>query len=99
MAVEELPELVTVVLLARVLAVFLYWLATPRRKREDRVRDFGTAFSVFIAGWVAAEILAIALPSEWSGASDVLHLGVALGFAIWINVRWRWSLRLARVSP
>ena len=99
MAVEELPELVTVVLLACVLAVFLYWLATPRQKREDRVRDFGTAFSVFIAGWVAAEILAIALPSEWSGASDVLHLGVALGFAIWINVRWRWSLRLARVSP
>ena len=99
MAVEELPELVTVVLLACVLAVFLYWLATPRRKREDRVRDFGTAFSVFIAGWVAAEILAIALPSEWSGASDVLHLGVALGFAIWINVRWRWSLRLARVGP
>ena len=99
MAVEELPELVTVVLLACVLAVFLYWLAPPRRKREDRVRDFGTAFSVFIAGWVAAEILAIALPSEWSGASDVLHLGVALGFAIWINVRWRWSLRLARVSP
>ena len=99
MAVEELPEIVTVVLLACVLGVFLYWLATPRRKREDRVRDFGTAFSVFIAGWVAAEILAIALPSEWSGASDVLHLGVALGFAIWINVRWRWSLRLARVSP
>ena len=99
MAAEEVPELVTVVLLACVLAVFLYWLATPRRKREDRVRDFGTAFSVFIAGWVAAEILAIALPSEWSGASDVLHLGVALGFAIWINVRWRWSLRLARVSP
>ncbi|OGS50284.1 MAG: hypothetical protein A3K65_05810 [Euryarchaeota archaeon RBG_16_68_12] len=99
MAVEELPELVTVVLLACVLGVFLYWLATPRRKREDRVRDFGTAFSVFIAGWVAAEILAIALPPEWSGASDVLHLGVALGFAIWINVRWRWSLRLARVSP
>jgi len=98
-AVEELPEIVTVVLLACVLGVFLYWLATPRRTREDRVRDFGTAFSVFIAGWVAAEILAIALPSEWSGASDILHLGVALGFAIWINVRWRWSLRLARVSP
>ncbi len=99
MAVEELPELVTVVLLACVLAVFLYWLATPRRKREDRVLDFGTAFSVFIAGWVAAEILAITLPPEWSRASDVLHLGVAFGFAVWINVRWRWSLRAARVGP
>ncbi len=99
MAVDELPELATVVLLACVLGVFLYSLATPRRKRKDRVVDFGTAFSVFITGWVAAEILAIALPSEWSGASDALHLGVALGFAIWINVRWRWSLRLARVGP
>ncbi len=76
MAAEEVPELVTVVLLACVLAVFLYWLATPRRKREDRVLDFGTGFSVFIAAWVAAEILAIALPSEWSGASDAFHLGV-----------------------
>jgi hypothetical protein len=98
-AAEEVPELVTVVLLACVLAVFLYWLATPRRKREDRVLDFGTGFSVFIAAWVAAEILAIALPSEWSGAGDAFHLGVALGFAVWINVRWRWALRLARVSP
>ncbi|HYU07464.1 MAG TPA: hypothetical protein VEM77_09840 [Thermoplasmata archaeon] len=99
MAVEELPEIVTVVLLACVLAVFLYRLATPRRKRQDRVLDFGTAFSVFIGGWVATEILAISLPSDWSGVSDVLHLVVAVGLAVWINVRWRWSLRLAQVSP
>jgi len=98
-AVEEVPELVTVVLLACVLAVFVYWLATPRRKREDRILDFGTGFSVFIAGWVAAEILTIALPSEWSGASDAFHLTVALGFAVWINARWQWALRRARVSP
>ncbi len=99
MAVEEVPELVTVVLLACVLAVFLYWLATPWRKGEDRVLDFGTGFSVFIAGWVASEILTIALPSEWSGAGDAFHLTVALGFAVWITARWRWALRRARVSP
>jgi len=98
-AVEEVPELVTVVLLACVLAVFLYWLATPRRKREDHVLDFGIGFSMFIAGWVAAEILTIAIPSEWSVARDAFHLAVAFGFAVWMNARWRWALRLARVSP
>lgn len=97
--VEEVPEVVTVVLLAGVLAVFVYWLATPRRKGEDGILDFGAVFSVFIAGWVAAEILTIAIPSEWTGPGDALHLAVAFGFAVWMNARWRWALRLARVRP
>lgn len=99
MAIEATLELATVIILACVVAVFLYSLATPRRRREDRVLDFGTAFSIFIVGWVATEILEIALPAEWSGAADALHLGVAVGFSVWIIVRWRWALRLARVSP
>jgi len=48
---------------------------------------------------VTTELLALTLPEEWSVASDALHLTVALGFAIWINVRWRWALRVARGSP
>jgi len=96
---EEILEVITLVSLACVLAVFVSRLATSRRRKEGRVLDFGTAFSVFIAGWVTTELLAITLPKEWSGASDALHLAVALGFAIWINVRWRWALRLARGSP
>ena len=99
MVLEEILEVITLVSLACVLAVFVSRLATPRRMKEGRVLDFGTAFSVFIAGWVTTELLAITLPKEWSGASDALHLAVALGFAIWINVRWRWALRLARGSP
>ena len=99
MLLEEILEVTILVSLACVLAVFVSRLATPRRMKEGRVLDFGTAFSVFIAGWVTSELLAITLPKEWSGASDALHLAVALGFAIWINVRWRWALRLARGSP
>ncbi len=99
MVLEEILEVITLVSLACVLAVFVSRLATPRRRKEGRVLDFGTAFSVFIAGWVTTELLAITLPEEWSVASDALHLTVALGFAIWINVRWRWALRVARGSP
>ncbi len=99
MVLEDILEAITIVSLACVLALFLYRLATPARRKGGRVLDFGTVFSAFIAGWVATELLAIALPKEWSGASEVLHLAVALGFATWINVRWRWALRLARVSP
>jgi len=90
---------ITLVSLAGVLAVFVSRLAMPRRRGEGRVLDFGTAFSVFIAGWVTTELMALTLPKEWSVASDALHLPVALGFAFWINVRWRWALRLARGSP
>jgi hypothetical protein len=96
---EEILEVITLVALACVLAVFVSRLATSGRRKEGRVLDFGTAFSIFIAGWVTAELLALTLPKEWSAASDALHLAVALGFAIWIIVRWRWALRLARGSP
>lgn len=99
MVLEDVLEAITLVSLASVLAMFLFRLATPRRKKEGRVLDFGIVFSVFIAGWVTTELLAIALPKEWSVASEALHLAVAVTFAIWINVRWRWALRLARVSP
>ena len=99
MLLEEILEVTILVSLACVLAVFVSRLATPRRRKEGRVLDFGTAFSVFIAGWVTSELLAITLPKEWSVASDAFHLALALGFAIWINVRWRWALRLARGSP
>lgn len=99
MVLEEVLELITLVSLACVLAVFVARLATPGRRREGRVLDFGTAFSVFIAGWVTTELLALTLPKEWSVATDALHLAVAVGFATWINVRWRWALRLARGSP
>lgn len=99
MVLEDVLEIITIVSLAAVLAVFLFRLATPRRRREGRVLDFGTVFSVFIAGWVTTELLAIALPEGWSGASEALHLAIALLFATWINIRWRWALRLARVSP
>ena len=98
MVLEDVLEAITLASLAAVLAVFVFRLGTWRRRKEGRVLDFGIVFSVFIAGWVATEILAIALPKEWSGASDALHLTVALGLAIWINVRWRWALRLARVG-
>ena len=99
MVLEEVLELITLVSLACVLAIFVSRLATPRRRREGRVLDFGTVFSIFIAGWVTTELLALTLPKEWTVASDALHLTVALGFAIWINIRWRWALRLARGSP
>jgi len=96
---EEILEVITLVALACVLAIFVSRLATHRREKEGRVLDFGAAFSIFIAGWVTTEILALTLPKEWSVARDALHLVVVLGFAIWINVRWRWALRLARGSP
>ncbi len=99
MVLEEILEVVTLISLACVLAVFVSRLAVSRRKKEGRALDFGTVFSVFIAGWVTTELLAIVLPDEWSATRDALHLAVALGFATWMNVRWRWALRLARVSP
>lgn len=99
MVLEEILEMIILVSLACVLAIFVSRLATPRRRKEGRVLDFGTAFSVFIAGWVTTELLALTLPKEWSAASDAIHLAVAVGFAIWINFRWRWALRLARGSP
>jgi len=95
-ALEDVLEIVTLVALACVLAVFVSRLLPSRRRDEGRVLDFGTVFSIFIAGWVATEILALVLPPDWSPARDALHLAVALGFAIWMNVRWRWALRLAR---
>ncbi len=99
MVLEEVLEAITLVSLACVLAIFAVRLAAPGRRKPGRVRDFGTAFSIFIAGWVTAELLALTLPREWSAASDAFHLAVALGFATWINLRWRWALRLARGSP
>lgn len=98
MLLDDILELVTVVSLAVVLAIFLTHLAMPSRRRAETVLDFGTGFSIFIAGWVATELLAIALPIDGSWVSEALHLGVALSFAAWMIIRWRWALRRARVS-
>ncbi len=36
------------------------------------------------------------VPPAGAEASDGIHFAVLLGFAVWLNVRWGWSLRHAR---
>jgi len=92
-------EAVTVASLAASLAIFLAQATGGRTKRKEEAADFGTVFSAFLAGWMATELLEALAPASWSEAVTVLHLAVLASFAVWMNVRWRWSLRRARENP
>lgn len=64
--------------------------------RGSRIRgDFALLFSAFMAGWLAAEILAVLAPPASDLVVEGLHFGVILLFAVFLGLRWRWAFRRA----
>ena len=96
MALLTLLRAVTVASLAVSLGVFLVRLTRRARGVGTWTADFGFAFSAFVAGWIATELLDIASPQAWGGGDEVLHFAHVYLFATWMNSRWRWALREAR---
>ncbi len=99
MTVNVALQSVTIASLAATLAIFLLRLAGPRRGRRGDAMDFGAAFSAFVAGWMATELLEAVAPASWTEVNDVLHFAVLALFGVWMIARWRWALRRARVEP
>ncbi len=96
MVADVVLESVSIASLAATLAIFLLQVVPRERNRPGGSLDFGIAFSAFVAGWMITELLEAVAPSDWSGAVEILHFAVLASFAVWMNARWRWSLRRAR---
>lgn len=93
--ISDVLSAAVVVLLAASLAIFLLRLGlTVGRKREMAI-EFGTGFSIFLVLWMGSELLPFFLPDALAEAEEILHFAVMAGFAIWVNLRWRWALRAA----
>ncbi|MCJ2531401.1 MAG: hypothetical protein LN413_03670 [Candidatus Thermoplasmatota archaeon] len=87
---------VVVVLLATSLVVFLVRLTlTVGRGRRTPV-EFGVGFAAFIALWMGSELLSVFIPGAFAEAEAIIHFSVMAGFAVWMNLRWRWALRAAQ---
>lgn len=99
LAVNVVLHSVAIASLAATLAIFLLRLAGLGRGHRGEAVDFGAAFSVFVSGWMATELLEVAAPASWTEVNEALHLAVLALFAVWMNARWRWALRRARVAP
>lgn len=95
MVLESVLRGIIIASLAVVLFLFLFRLATRGQRPTGEVTDFGAAFSAFVAGWIATELLSIVSPQSLAGAIDILHLLVIGLFAAWIIARWRWALKQA----
>ncbi|MFQ5909071.1 MAG: hypothetical protein ACE5JE_09680 [Thermoplasmata archaeon] len=95
MAIEVALRSLVVVFLAISLGIFVFRLAADVGRGRRLSGDFGLAFSAFITAWMTTELIAIFAPETWMGADQILHFAVLLGFAAWMNVRWRWALRRA----
>lgn len=96
MVLVALLRAVTVACLALSLGLFVTRLARRIRARGTGTADFGVAFSAFLAGWIATELLDIASPQAWGGGDEILHFGLLFLFAVWMIGRWRWALRMAQ---
>ncbi|HII40076.1 MAG TPA: hypothetical protein HA326_02545 [Thermoplasmata archaeon] len=96
MSLDPVFEAAMLASLGASLVIFLALTARGPAKRAAGVVDFGTAFSLFLAGWMATELLEALAPAAWSEAVGVLHLAVLATLAAWMNLRWRWSLRRAQ---
>ncbi len=96
MGAEVVLQSITVTSLAATLAIFLLQAVPQKRNRQGGSVDFGIVFSAFVAGWMVTELLEVVAPSDWSVAVEILHFAVLASFAVWMNARWRWSLRRAR---
>lgn len=83
-------------LLALSLAIFLLRKGRGEVRGRESALGFGIGFSAFLSAWILTELLGMLAPSAGAEASDSVHFAVLLGFAVWLNVRWGWSLRHAR---
>ncbi len=57
--------------------------------------DFTFLFSAFMAGWLAAEVVAAVVPPSNGLPAEALHFAVVLLFALVLALRWRWAIRMA----
>ncbi|MEE9236818.1 MAG: hypothetical protein V3U52_03410 [Thermoplasmata archaeon] len=99
MPLDMVLRTLVVAFLAVALGIFIFRLSRDVKGRKRLGRDFGLAFSAFITAWIATELIAIFAPEAWLDTDDVLHLGILIGFAAWINIRLRQSLRRAVEGP
>jgi hypothetical protein len=83
-------------LLALSLAIFLLREGRGEVRGREIALGFGIGFSAFLSAWILTELLGMLAPPSGAEASDGVHFAVLLGFAVWLNVRWGWSLRHAR---
>lgn len=96
MVLEPVLQTVVLVLLASSLAIFLLRMRRGQVRGRERALGFGIGFSALLSAWILTELIGMLAPPAWAEVSVGVHFGVLLGFAVWLNVRWRWSLRHAR---
>ncbi len=96
MVLEPVLQTVVIALLALSLAIFLLRMRRGQVRGRVRALGFGIGFSALLSAWILTELLGMLTPPAGAEVSEGVHFGVLLGFAVWLNVRWGWSLRHAR---
>ncbi len=96
MVLEPVLQTVVLAFLALSLAIFLLRMRRDQVRGRERAMGFGIGFSAFLSAWILTELLGMLAPPAWAEVSVGVHFAVLLGFAVWLNVRWGWSLRHAR---
>lgn len=96
--ITEILSATVVLLLAASLAIFVLRLALTVGQKRKMAIEFGTGFSIFLVLWMGSELLPFFLPNALAEVEEILHFAVMAGFAVWMNLRWRWALRAAEES-
>ncbi|MEE9593146.1 MAG: hypothetical protein V3W28_06175 [Thermoplasmata archaeon] len=95
-AVSDVLTATVVVLLATSLVIFLARLVLTVGRRRRTTIEFGVGFSIFLVLWMGSELLPFFVPNAVVEVEEIIHFSVMAGFAVWMNLRWRWALRAAQ---
>lgn len=95
-AVDWWLEAVVLGATASALALFLVGTVSRRQPAPESETDFGVVFGAFLAAWLATEVFEVVAPPEISEAGAVAHFLLLATVAVWLNARFRATLRRAR---
>lgn len=95
-AVTDVLAATVVVLLATSIVIFLARLVLTVGRRRRATIEFGVGFSIFLVLWMGSEMLSVLAPSAFGEVEEIIHFSVMAGFAVWMNLRWRWALGAAQ---
>lgn len=93
--ISDLLVAAVILILAASFVIFLLGLGLTVGRKLKMATEFGTGFSIFLVLWMGSELLPFFLPETLAEGEEILHFVVMAGFAVWMNLRWRWALRAA----
>ncbi|MFQ5919889.1 MAG: hypothetical protein ACE5I4_07595 [Thermoplasmata archaeon] len=95
-AVSEVLTATVVILLVASIAIFLARLVLTAGGKRRATIEFGVGFTVFLVLWLGSELLSLLAPNVFGEVEEIIHFSVMAGFAVWMNLRWRWALGAAQ---